>query len=170
MILSQVSSVDLIHKGSLEKQHQLTPKSQNNDKITDDGCWDNETKVSSVDENVNKIHMSIGNHISNVNDVSDDVIEIIDTVEPEKANDSTNNIEIDYTERMDTVLNTEPMNEVKGKQFSITENLDNDPKNSKGCVLKRPMAKLSNVHKFQIVSVANVIILSMLFGTVAARK
>ena len=75
--------------------------------------------------------MSIGNHKSNINDVSDDVIEIIDTVEPEKANDSTNNIEIDYTERMDTVLNTEPMNEVKEKQFSITEHLDNDPKNNK---------------------------------------
>ena len=32
------------------------------------------------------------------------------------------------------------------------------------------MAKPSNVHKFQIVSVANVIILSILFGTVDARK
>ena len=38
---------------------------------------------------MNKIHMNNGNHISNVNDVSDDVIEIIDTAKPEKANNST---------------------------------------------------------------------------------
>ena len=141
MILSQVSSVDLIQKREPGKTASTDSEDSKNDEITDDGCWDNETKISSVDENVNKIHMSIGNHISNVNDVSDDVIEIIDTVEPEKANDSTNNIEIDYTERMDTVISTEPMNEVKEKQFSITENLDNDPKNSKGCVLKKTNGK-----------------------------
>ena len=62
-----------------------------NDKKTDDGYWDNEIKISSIDENVNEIHMSIGNHKSSINDVLDDVIENIDTVEPEKANDSTNN-------------------------------------------------------------------------------
>ena len=94
-----------------------------------------------MDENVNEIHMSIGNHKSNINDVSDDVIEIIDTVEPEKTNDLTNNIGIDYTERMNTVLNVEPMDEAKERQFSIIENLDNDPKNSEGCVLKKTNGK-----------------------------
>ena len=91
-----------------------------NDKITDDGCWDNEIKISPIDENVNKIYMNNGNHISNVIDVTDDVIEIIDTVKPEKTNKSTDDIEMDHKESLDTVLNTEPMNEVKEKQFSIT--------------------------------------------------
>ena len=72
--------------------------------FTDDECWDNDIKISSIDENVNKIYMNNGNHISNVIDFTDDVIEIIDTVKPEKANDSTNDIEIDHKEKMDTVL------------------------------------------------------------------
>ena len=138
--------------------------------LTDDGCWDNEIKISPIDENVNKIYMNNGNHISDVIDFTDEVIEIIDTVKPEKTNKSTDDIEIDHKESLDTVLNTEPMNEAKEKQDLITENIDIDSKNSKESVLRRPLAKLSNVHKFQMISVANVIILSMLFGTVIARK
>ena len=64
--------------------------------------------------------MNNGNHIGNVNDFTDDVIEIIDTVKPEKANNSTDDIEIDHKGKMDTILNIEPMNEAKEKQLFIT--------------------------------------------------
>ena len=90
------------------------------------GNWDKETKISSMDENANEIHTSIGNHKGNINKVSDDLIENIDTIESEKANDMANNMEIDHTERI------EPADEEKIRQFAITEKLDN----REGCVFK----------------------------------
>ena len=65
------------------------------------GNWDKETKISSMDKNANEIHTSIGNHKGNINKVSDDLIENIDTIESEKANDMANNMEIDHTERIE---------------------------------------------------------------------
>ena len=138
-------------------------KPENSETVSDrnnviKGNWDRETKISSMDNNANEIKMSIGHQKSNVSKVSDDPV--VSTTESGKANAKMNNKETDDKERI------EPADKGKTRQFEISEKLDE----SEGCGFKKPTAKTSNAHKIRIISMANLILLSVMFGIAGARK
>ena len=80
---------------------------------------------------------------------------------------------------------TESGNDNRKRLSNDTENereietkiqIDNKDRNrkcierSKKGILRKPMANLPNIHKFQVISATNIIILSTLFGTVLAKN
>ena len=91
--------------------------------------WDNETKISTIDDNANEIKMSSRHQKGNVSNVSDDPIE---------SDDKERN-ELTDTE--------------KTRQRESLENLDEN----KGCAFNKPIAKTNNAHKVQTISMANLV-------------
>ena len=102
-------------------------KPENSETVSDEnneikGNWDNETKISTMDDNANEIKMSIRHQKSNVSKVSDDPV--VSTTESGKANAKMNNKESDDKER------NEPTDTEKTRQFEILEKLDEN----EGCL------------------------------------
>ena len=83
-----------------------------------------------------------------------------------------NNLEDDVTESSNNIRKHSSNDEMKEKDTKMkaqTGNKDRyqeDIKRNEEGILRRPMA---NTYKFQMISVTNIIILSMLFGTVLAK-
>ena len=92
--------------------------------------WDDETKVSTIDDNANEIKMSNKQQKGIVNKVLDD---------PNESDDKERN-ELTDTE--------------KTRQHESLENLDEN----KGCAFNKPMARTINAHKVQTISMANLVL------------